>query len=253
MKEIFFNDGKSDTSSFSSFIKDSFVARPPALALPSISNNVNIHAAVVLSLSKQTPHISEFYLLYNSWCFLQNFSPLIQEVIVDLIVFCEQPSCFQLPPACLPLSYNKNLDKVSRCFYEELAPTIVKEWEQYLYMTSIAFMLTKEYEVATSKYQWILRVDQDAVLSPGLLYGLREKHSIKLYEMQFGAIGHGIDFTHQRLRDIAKKFGYNHGAIHNLCSGWLVSPQDSIKLANSTTIIGKHFLDHEFGPNVPGK
>jgi hypothetical protein len=55
------------------------------------------------------------------------------------------------------------------------------------------------------------------------------------------------------LRDIAKKFGYNHGAIHNLCSGWLVSPQDSIKLANLTTRIGKHLLEQEFGPNVPGK
>jgi hypothetical protein len=218
----------------------------------SIPKNTEIHAAVVLSLSIQTSHIAEFYLLYDSWRFIQNFIPLSQEVIVDLIVFCEQPSCSQLPSSCLPLSYNKEFTSIGRCFHEELSTVIVKEWQQYLYMTSIAFMLTKEYREATVNYQWILRVDQDAVLSPGLLYGLKRKHVVKLYDMQFGAIGHGTDFTHERIRNIAKKLGYNHSAIHNLCSTWLVNPQDSIKLANLTTKIGRHFIEKEFGKNVSG-
>jgi hypothetical protein len=211
-----------------------------------------IRVAVVLSLSLQTSHIAEFYLLYNSWRFLQNFSPLSQEIVLDIIVFCEQPSCSQLPSFCLPLSYNKDLTDINRCFYEELSRDIVNEWKQYLYMTSIAFMLTKEYRDIIFKYQWVLRVDQDAILSPGLLFGLKKKHQVKLYDMQFGGIGHGIDFTHERLRQIAKKLGYNHKAIHDLCSAWLVNPQDSITLANLTTIIGKHFIANEFGKNVSG-
>ena len=212
-----------------------------------------IRLAVVLSLAKTTEHIAEFHLLYDSWRFIQNFSPLSEEVIVDLIVFCEQPSCSQLPSSCLPLSYKRNNRKISSCFYEQLDPEIVTEWTDYLYMTSIAFMLTKPYQEATVDYRWILRVDQDALLSPGLLYGIKGKHPVALYDMQFGEIDHGIDFTHDRLRKIAQKLGYKHGSMHNLCSTWLVSPRDSIQLANLTTRIGKHFLANEFGKNVSGK
>ncbi len=215
-------------------------------------NDSIIHAAVVLSLAEQTSHIAEFHLLYDSWRFIQNFFPLSQQVVIDLIVFCEQPSCSQLPSACLPLSYNTKLESISKCFYEELDPKIVNEWEDYLYMTSIAFMLTKQYRQTIFKYQWILRVDQDAVLSPALLFGLSQQHPVKLYDMQFGDVGHGIEFTHQRLREIAKKLGYNHSGIHSLCSTWLVHPKDSIDIANLTTKIGRHFIDKEFGRNVPG-
>lgn len=211
-----------------------------------------VHAAVVLALSKQTSHIAEFNLLYDSWRFIQNFVPLSEEVIVDLIIFCEQPSCAQIPSSCLPLSYNTKFESLARCFYFDLDPAIVIEWQKYLYMTSIAFMLTKEFRETAAKYDWLLRVDQDAVISPGILYGLKGKHHIKLQEMQFGAIGHGTDFTHKRLEQIAKKLGYKHAGRHNLCSTWLVHPQDATMLANLTTMIGKHFLAHEYGPNVTG-
>ncbi|CAF3630975.1 unnamed protein product [Rotaria socialis] len=211
-----------------------------------------VHLAVVLSLSKQTSHIAEFYLLYESWRFLHNFSPLSQQIVVDLIVFCEQPSCHQLPSACIPLSYKKKVDMIATCFHEILDEKIVQKWNDYLYMTSIEFMLTKEYRKATADYDWILRVDQDAILSPGLLIGLARKHPRKLYPMQFGGIGHGITFTKNRLRNIAKKLGYNHAGIHDLCSTWLVNPKDSVKIANLTTIIGRHILKNEFGAHVPG-
>jgi hypothetical protein len=210
------------------------------------------HVAVVLSLSKQTSHIAEFHLLYESWRFIQNFSPLSEQIIIDLIIFCEQPSCYQLPSACIPLSFNRKVDRIAKCFFEELSPEIVNEWQSYLYMTSIAFMLTEEYKRAILKYRWILRVDQDALLSPALFFGLKDKHPTKLYNMQFGAVGHGIEFTHKRLKEIANKLGYNHVDIHNLCSTWLVHSQDSIQIANLTTRIGKHILEKEFGPNVPG-
>ncbi|CAF4682141.1 unnamed protein product [Rotaria sp. Silwood1] len=211
-----------------------------------------VHVAVVLALAKEASHIAEFHLLYESWRFIQNFWPLSRQVSIDLIVFCEQPSCHQLPSACLPLSYKTNLDIIATCFYEILNPKIVEEWSDYLYMTSIAFILTEEYRRATIDYHWILRVNQDAVLSPGLLMGLIGKHPTKLLPMQFGGIGHGTEFTHDRLRKIAKKLGYNHSSIHNLCSTWLVNPHDSVKIANLTTIIGKHFLINEFGHQVPG-
>ena len=214
--------------------------------------NGNIQAATVLSLSSQTSHIAEFHLLYDSWRFLQNFSPISQQVVVDLIVFCEQPSCHLLPSACLHLSYKIQPNVVAQCYYEELFPYIIEQWRTYLAMTSIAFMLTKEYQRAIVNYQWILRIDQDAIISPGLLYGLMKKHPRQLYNMQFGAIGHGIEFTHKRLRAIAKKLGYNHSGIHTLCSTWLVTSKDSIPLANLTTIIGKHFVAKEFGPHLPG-
>jgi hypothetical protein len=112
------------------------------------------------------------------------------------------PSCSQLPSACLPLSYNTKIESISKCFYEELDPKIVNEWQDYLYMASIAFMLTKQYRQTIFKYQWILRVDQDAVLTPALIVGLLQNQSIKLSDMQFGDVGHGTDFTHKRLRKI---------------------------------------------------
>ncbi|CAF0979232.1 unnamed protein product [Rotaria sp. Silwood1] len=127
-----------------------------------------VHVAVVLALAKEASHIAEFHLLYESWRFIQNFWPLSRQVSIDLIVFCEQPSCHQLPSACLPLSYKTNLDIIATCFYEILNPKIVEEWSDYLYMTSIAFILTEEYRRATIDYHWILRVNQDAVLSPGI-------------------------------------------------------------------------------------
>ncbi|CAF1453311.1 unnamed protein product [Adineta steineri] len=216
------------------------------------SNDTIIHTAVVLSLAKDTAHIAEFHLLYDSWRFIQNFSPLSQQVLIDLIVFCEQPSCSQLPSSCLPLSYNKKFQKIPTCFYEELSIKIVEEWNDYLYMTSIAFLLTKEYKQTILKYHWILRVDQDAILSPGLLFGLLKKHPVKLYNKQFGAIGHGNNFTKERLKNIARKLGYKHGGIYNLCSTWLVHPKDSIAIANLTIKLGRHFLQNEFGPNVSG-
>ncbi|CAF1212120.1 unnamed protein product [Adineta steineri] len=217
-----------------------------------ITDKTIIHTAVILSLAKEPSHIAEFHLLYDSWRFIQNFSPLSQQVIIDLIVFCEQPSCSQLPSSCLPLSYNKQSQLIPTCYYEELSVKIVQEWSDYLYMTSIAFLLTKEYKETILKYHWILRVDQDAILSPALFFGLLKKHPVKLYDMQFGGVGHGTDFTHERLRDIAKKLGYKHAGIHNLCSTWLVHPNDSIEIAKLTTTIGRHFLQKEYGPNVPG-
>lgn len=219
----------------------------------SSSNDTPVRVAVVVSLAKQTSHIAEFHLLYDSWRFLQNFFPLSQQVLVDLIVFCEQPSCSQLPSACLPLTYNKHSLLISACFHEVLPHAIINEWQDYLYMTSIAFLLTPEYRRTSTKYDWILRVDQDAVLSPGLLLGVLRRHPIGLYEMQFGGVGHGTVFTHERLRSIASKLGYIHVGIYNLCSTWLVHPNDSIILANLTTVIGRHFLQHEFGRNVSGK
>ncbi|CAF1269761.1 unnamed protein product [Adineta steineri] len=217
-----------------------------------ITNKTIIHTAVIVSLAKHASHIAEFHLLYDSWRFIQNFSPLSQQVIIDLIVFCEQPSCSQLPSSCLPLYYNKQYQLFATCYYEELSVKIVKEWSDYLYMTSIAFLLTKEYKETILKYHWILRVDQDAVLSPALLFGLLKKHPIKLHNIQFGAVGHGNAFTHERLKNISKKLGYKHAGIHHLCSTWLVHPNDSIEIARLTTIIGRHFLQKEYGPHVPG-
>lgn len=211
-----------------------------------------IHAAVVLSLAKDGSHIAEFHLLYESWRFIQIFSPISEQVIVDLIVFCEMPSCYQLPMSCVPLSYNQNLNLIPECFYQTLDEDIVWDWKDYLYMTSIAFMLTPEYQRTIIKYHWILRVDQDAILSPALLFGLARKHQVKLLNMQFGGIGHGTEFTNNRLQMIAKKLGYKHIGIHNLCSTWLVSPRDSIQIANLTTRIGRYLLRHEFGRHVPG-
>ena len=224
----------------------------PHLTSTSSLKEGNIQAAAVLSLSSQTSHIAEFHLLYDSWRFLQNFSPLSHPVVVDLIVFCEQPSCHLLPSACLHLSYKIQPNVIAQCYYEKLSPYIIEQWRTYLVMTSVAFMLTKEYQRAIVNYQWILRIDQDAIISPGLLYGLMKKHPRPLYNMQFGAAGHGIEFTHNRLKKIAAKLGYNHSGIHTLCSTWLVRATDSIPLANLTTIIGKHFIENEFGTNVSG-
>ena len=80
-----------------------------------------------------------------------------------MIVFCENPSCYQLPSSCLPLNTKKDFDTQNKCYYQILDKSIVEEWRHYLYMTSIAFMLTNEYHKGTIDYQWILRVDQDAV------------------------------------------------------------------------------------------
>ncbi|UJR20043.1 hypothetical protein I4U23_023177 [Adineta vaga] len=244
---------KESTTISTSTIFTTTTTTSSSLNLTESKQNI-IHVAVVVSLAKQTSHIAEFHLLYNSWHFLQNFPPLSEQVILDLIVFCEQPSCSQLPAPCLPLSFNHpNRSRITpRCFYEELSVQIVQQWQDYLYMTSIAFLLTPEYRRVIFQYQWILRVDQDAILSPGLLFGLLGKHSIKLYDMQFGATGHGIQFTFERIRSIAKKLGYKHMGIHDLCSTWLVHPNDSIQIANLTTIIGRHFLKNEYGPHVPG-
>jgi len=225
----------------------------PPLFLPSpIPKSEIVHVAVVLSLAKQTSHIAEFHLLYESWRFIQIFSPLSEQVIVDLIVFCEFPSCYQLPAACIPLPYDHKLNMIPDCFYHKLDDQIVWDWKDYLYMTSIAFMLTPHYRQAAINYQWILRVDQDALLSPGLLFGLIQKHPVKLLHMQFGGLGHGTEFTNARLRMIAKKLGYTHIGIHNLCSTWLVNPHDSIRIANLTTHVGRYLLKNEFGQNVPG-
>lgn len=224
----------------------------PLIIKSKISKSEIIHAAVVLSLAKDTAHIAEFHLLYESWRFIQIFSPLSEQVIVDLLVFCEFPSCYQLPLTCIQLPTDYKLNTIPNCFYQRLDDHIVWDWKDYLYMTSIAFMLTSQYQRATRHYKWILRVDQDALLSPALLLGLARKHQVKLLNMQFGGIGHGIEFTNNRLRMIAQKLGFRHVGIHSLCSTWLVSPQDSIRLANLTTQIGRYLLKNEFGRHVPG-
>ena len=219
---------------------------------PTVVESKIIRAAVVLSLAKHTEHIAEFHLLHESWRYIQTFSPLSEMVLVDILVFCEQPSCYQIPSSCLPLKYATVSRSIALCYYEVLDPKIVEKWNSYLYMTSIEFMLTREYQRVIHKYDWVLRVDQDAVLSPGLFLGLLKKHRLTLFNMQFGGIGHGEEFTHKRLENIAKKLGYRHGGYHDLCSTWLVKPKDSIILANMTSIIAKHFIAHEFGKKVQG-
>ncbi|CAF0865782.1 unnamed protein product [Rotaria sp. Silwood1] len=51
---------------------------------------------------------------------------------------------------------------------------------------------------------------------------------------------------------ISKKLGYKHVGVHNLCSTWLVSPQDSIRIANLTIHIGRYLLQNEFGRHISG-
>ena len=239
---------------FSNASKVEFVNRSlkETLFIPISNMSHQITLAVVISLAKQPAHIAEFYLLYESWKYIQTFSPWSDDVQIDLIVFCEQPSCFQLPLSCLPLSTQTHSNVINKCYYEELKLELIYEWRDYLYMTSIAFMLTDEYRQAVRSYQWILRVDQDAILSPALYLGLKRKHSTPLYKMQFGSVSHGTNFTHDRLKSIAAKLGYKHAGVHNLCSTWLVNPNDSIQLANLTTRIGKHFMQNEFGKHVEG-
>jgi hypothetical protein len=119
------------------------------------------------------------------------------------------------------------MNRSRNLFYEELDSEVVKEWKDYFYITSIAFMLTKQYR-HIFKYQWILRVDQDADLTPALIVGLLQKHPVKLYDMQFGDVGHGTDFTLQRLRKIR-------------ILSFLIHSKDSIEISNLTMRIGRYF------------
>ncbi len=224
--------------------------------------------AVIVGVANEGRRLIHFnYFLYASWSFLTTL-PTSNQMVLDLLVSCEMPACFHLPPNCLPmessLKYSKKHEKhpseflgdaktlfpdddVSNCWWFP-QPEISQEWQDlhYGFIYSLAFIISYPFPQILPRYDLILRTDEDAFLSPSLL---TFTPTLKAY---FGNTGYTNDFTQERLRFVAAKYNYSHRHVSNICSGWLVPPSLIHQIVDISLKVGVQLAQNEFGKNVPG-
>lgn len=212
------------------------------------SNRLQIGIAVGVS-AKPEHLVNLLTMLVPSWNLLRTH-PAAEGVALDLLVFCEDGSCLELPSECRPMrSADGRLfahDQVSNCWFTEQDAAANEDWKHYVFMSSIAFLMQPEMLEIASRYDKLMRTDEDGFLTPRLLMW-RPPH-----EAMFGTGGHSHPFNEQRLPQIAKKYGLRHQGVTNICSTWLVPPQLALQVANMTLDIGRRLYDEEWDMTLPG-
>lgn len=205
------------------------------------------HVVVAVDVGPSYHDWLEFIvMLHSSWQYVvseDDGSP--HNFLVDLLVACEE--CTRLPIDCRPLVLDNGeiRDPVSqhRCMWvknDDLNLNYFKRM-RHAAMLSVSFLTLKPIQSVLPRYKYVLRTDQDAVITPRILTW-RPPHG-----MVFGNAGVEIAFTKSRLEAIAKELGWRHQKIHNICSGWYAPPDLTVKLAENTIAAAKHLLENEFG------
>lgn len=92
--------------------------------------------------------------------------------IVDLVIYCEEPSCDALPVRCVHYSKVDLYHKSPKCYFREIKPFN----SEYQAMNSFAFILDPDFEsFVVPQYDYLIRRDIDAFLGPAILTRARER------------------------------------------------------------------------------
>lgn len=115
--------------------------------------------------------------LYASWIHIYRFAgeylkdPTCMNV-VDLIIYCQEPSCNLLPADCVHYTKVDPNYKSPKCYFQEIKPFNTK----YQAMNSFVFVLDPNFEeTIVPRYDYFIRTDIDAFLGPAILTWIPEK------------------------------------------------------------------------------
>jgi hypothetical protein len=108
-------------------------------------------------------------------------------------------------------------------------------------MLSVSFLAAEPMRSILSRYTYVLRTDEDAVITPRILTW-RPPNG-----MVFGNAGVEIDWTKARLKAIAKRLQWRYQDIHHICSGWYVPPTLAVSLADHAILAARELLENEYG------
>lgn len=216
-------------------------------SLETYSSVRRTHIAVAVDVGPSYEHTLEYLvLLHGSWQHVvseDDGSP--ENALIDMLVTCER--CSRLPIECLPMLTDdgslRPYRSQHRCMFAENHDRDKQYFKKMGHpaMLSVSFLVTEPMKSMLPRYDYVLRTDQDAVISPRILTWRPP------YGMVFGSAGVENEWTMARLEAIAKEKGWRHQKVHQICSGWYVPPELALQLASLTVTASKHLLENEFG------
>ncbi|CDW54422.1 hypothetical protein TTRE_0000269201 [Trichuris trichiura] len=187
--------------------------------------------------------------MYSSWKFVQERSfevtfpvvPLEEKLnLVDLLVFCEPRTCPLLPADCLTKMDIVKTDQPRRptCYYQ---PT--RQFNHnYSNINAYAFVNERNFKEVVPYYDYFLRTDIDAFLSPTILNFQMPKNLTIIT----GNGGYCTKFSTARLRKIAERLGLKHKGVHCTGSTWFGESNLIAKLAPIAANLTMYIFDNEF-------
>ena len=163
---------------------------------------------------------------------------------VDLVVFCERAECEAISHLCVDLKGGAALAEASTtactCFYAETKQT----QESYRFMHSIRFLASAQFSaiVDSGRYGWVMRVDTDTFLLPGILTWRPQTPGLIA-----GGKGYmGQEYTFRRLERVARELGLRHKKVHGMQSTVVLHSSIAKRAFAQFVNLTEYFYEHEF-------
>ncbi len=159
---------------------------------------------------------------------------------VDLLVYCEESICDELPLTCkqlldIPLQLQNRHPK---CFYRRL-PFLRMD---NIYLKSYSYMRDPKLDKIISHYRYILRTDPDVFLTPHFFTWLPSAEDI----LVLGQGGYSTSYNYRLLKRIARSLGWNSGELYNIGSTWLIRSHLVVTLTQHIVLASTHIWDNYF-------
>lgn len=152
--------------------------RKPSLGRRKNCNRVKFGTLIFIPNRSDNYYLIQFVtFIYASWIhiyrFYKNYSSDPNCVnVIDLIIYCQEPSCDLLPKICGHFSKISPYYETPKCFFHEIKPFDF----QYQAMNSFAFLLDPDFEkTIVPQYDFLIRTDIDAFLGPAILNWIPER------------------------------------------------------------------------------
>eukprot|EP01084_Bolivina_argentea_P052146 95813_1 len=243
-----------------------------------INDSLSIYrSAIAVELSsRRTDVLQLFTMLYPSWLYVQSLSHLtVSELLehpqisnhnwnrklsliasmpiqIDLLIFCEPISCSHLPINCHSLTHLQQIyekhpkifkQMQSMCFYHELDKKYIErtiDKTKYKFITSLQFLIESPFTNIVNFYDYILRTDMDAFITPLMLLYIPKTKAI------FSCRYMGSPFTANRLEMISKTLNLKHAHLHQMQSTWYVKSLSFVQLATLVVNSTLYLYENEF-------
>ncbi|ETO24929.1 hypothetical protein RFI_12228 [Reticulomyxa filosa] len=236
---------------------------------------------IAVELSERNRDLNEFIvMMHASWKYVTSLLTLPQtqplsnhplvgvpdkgvRVLLDLIVFCEKAACSTvqgLTECRVPLSKSFLMSHANHsdytsgmqtyCFWHELDSDYVHRSMRYHYrfLTSLQFLQEKPMIDILPFYDYIIRTDMDAVITPNALLWTPP------HQYAFGNGYMGSTFTHERLEYIAKhKLHTRTCNVHGMQSTWYVHRNKFLELVHWALNFTEYVHQNEFTETVCAK
>lgn len=129
------------------------------------------------------------------------------------------------------------------CWFNELPVNYIDKWKElnYLFMTSVEFGAQEPFRSVVPYYDYIIRVDVDAFVTPRILQYIPPNDG---GSFSYGFMG--TDFTKARLRDLAEEWGLRHQNVTGMQSTWYINAKYYIDAIEKTSKYAQKLLETQW-------